>query len=80
MISENKYCPIVFVTSFLNVVGAYIKIKSISMKWGDKMVNLPFSSVLSKPYEEESRDNEEPELNQLAKIHPKHQRTKLNGY
>ena len=39
------------------------------MKWGDEMMKFPFSSILSKPYEEEVRDNEDQELNQLAKIH-----------
>ena len=59
MISEDKDCPIVFGTSFLNVAGALIKKKSISMKCGDEMIKFPFSSILSKPYQEEVRDNEE---------------------
>ena len=69
MISEDKDCPIVFRTSFLNVAGAYVKKTPISMKWGDEMIKFPFSTMLSKPYEEEAHDNEERELNQLAKIH-----------
>ena len=66
MISEDKDCHIVFGNSCLNVAGDYINKKSIAMKWGDEMIKFPFSSILSKPYEEGIRDNEEQELNQLA--------------
>ena len=59
MIFEDKDCPIVFGTSFLNVAGAYIKKKSISMKWGDEMIKFPFSLILSKPYQEEPQGDEE---------------------
>ena len=45
MISEDKDCPIVFGTTFLNVAGAHIKKKFISMKWGDGMIKFPFSYV-----------------------------------
>ena len=58
-----------FGTSFLNVVGAYIKKKSISTKWGYEMIKFPFYSILSKPYKEEDQDNEEQKLDQLAEIH-----------
>ena len=70
MILEDKDCPIVFGTTFLYVVGAHIKKKSISMKWGDGMIKFPFSSILSKPYEEEAQDKEEQKLNQLGDSSP----------
>ena len=47
MISEDKDCPIVFGTSFLNVEGTYINKKAISMKWGEKMIKFPFSTIMT---------------------------------
>ena len=69
MIFEDKDCPIIFGTSFLNVAGSYIKKKSISMKWGDEMIKFPFFSILSMPYKEEAQDDEEQKLNLLAEVH-----------
>ena len=69
MISEDKDCPIVFGTSFLNVAGAYIRKKAISMKRGEEMIKFPFSTIMNKLYQRESQDEQELKVNQLVEIH-----------
>ena len=39
------------------------------MTWGEEMIKIPFSYVMSKPYQRESQDEEQLKLNQLVEVH-----------